>query len=199
MYLCMYIVSFSIECIYWALRAVFFGQLLMRVRMWAFRHPPFLIPILLCILHVRDKWPFPRDSDHCLLHQSIHWWFGCSSWLGLSRSMLIHFPFIYLFFWWYMIRLAYIDLHSYWFTFYIRYFPHIFLIHPISNSIFFISSLSSLTYSSWILPSSPIYSYWTSSDPWFMRLFAHIAFYTRGYEVLSLCRPSILSSLHMSY
>ena len=160
--------------------------------------------IFLCLSHyVSYVWEtnglFLGTSNYFLLHQSIHWWFDCLSWLDLSRSVLIHFPFIYLFFWWYMIRLAYIDLHSYWFTFYIRYFPHIFLIHPISNSIFFISSLSSLTYSSWILPSSPIYSYWTSSDPWFMRLFAHIAFYTRGYEVLSLCRPSILSSLHMSY
>ena len=159
MYLCMYIVSFSIECIYWALRAVFFGQLLMRVRMWAFRHPPFLIPILLCILHVRDKWPFPRDSDHCLLHQSIHWRFGCSSWLGLSRSMLIHFPSICLFLLWYFIHLAYIVLCSYQFTFRVRYFPHIILILSISSSILFIYSLSSLIYSSWILSSSPIYSY----------------------------------------
>ena len=119
-----------------------------------------------------------RTLNHCLLHQSIRWWFDCFLWLDLSRSVLIHFPLIYLFFSWYLIHLAYIDLYSYQFTFYVRYFPHIILVHPISSSILFISSLSSLIYSSWILSSSSIYSYWTSSDPWFMRLHSHIAFYT---------------------
>ena len=126
---------------------------------------------------------FLGTPDNCLLHHYIHWWFDCSSWLDLSGLALIHFPSIYLFLSWYFIRLAYIVFCSYRFTFRVQYFPHIILIHPISNSTFFISSISSLIHSSWILSSSLIYSYWTSSDPWFVRLFAHIAFYTRGYEV----------------
>ena len=72
--------------------------------------------------------------------------------------MLIHFPSIYLFISWYFIRLAYIVLHPYLFIFRVRYFPHITLVHPISSSILFISSLSSLIYSSWILSSSLIHS-----------------------------------------
>ena len=123
---------------------------------------------------------FLGTPDNCLLHHYIHWWFDCSSWLDLSGLALIHFPSIYLFLSWYFIHLAYIVLCSYRFTFRVRYFPHIILIHLISSSILFISSLSSLMYS------SSIYSYWTSSDPWFRRLSAYIAFYTRGYGVLSL-------------
>ena len=120
--------------------------------------------IFLCLSHyVSYVWEtnglFLGTSNYFLLHQSIHWWFDCLSWLDLSRSVLIHFPFIYLFFSWYLIHLAYIDLHSYRFTFYIQYFPHIILVHPISNLILFLSSLSSLIYSSWILSPSPIYSY----------------------------------------
>ena len=145
-----------------------------------------LVSISLCILRVRDKWPFLGTQDHCLLHHYIHWWFNCSSWLDLSGLTLIHFPSIYLFLSWYFIRFAYIVLCSYQFTFRVRYFPHIIFIHLISSSILFLYSLSSLMYSSWILSSSSINSYWMSLDPWFMRLFAHIPFYTRGYEVLSL-------------
>ena len=147
--------------------------------------------ISLCLSHyVSYVWEtnglFLGTSNYFLLHQSIHWWFDCLSWLDLSRSVLIHFPSIYLFLSWHFIRLAYIVLCSYRFALCVRYFPHIILIHPISSSIFFIFSLSSLIYSSWILSSSPIYSYWTSSYPWFMILSTHIAFYTWGYEVLSL-------------
>ena len=42
MYLCMYIVFFSIECRYWSLIAILLSQLLMKVRMWTFRRlsPP---------------------------------------------------------------------------------------------------------------------------------------------------------------
>ena len=57
----------------------------------------------------------------------------------------------------------------------------------------FLSSLSSLIYSSLILSSSLIYSYWTSPNPWFMRLSVHIAFYTWGYKVLSLGLLSLVS------
>ena len=110
---------------------------------------------------------FLGTSNYCLLHQFIRWWFDCFSWLDLSRSMLTHFHLIYLFFSWYLIHLAYIDLHSYRFTFYVQYFRHIILVHPISSLILFLSSLSSLIYSSWILSSSPIYSYWMSLGPWF--------------------------------
>ena len=186
MYICMYIVSFSIKCIYQSLRLASLSRLLMRVCMRAFRHPPILVSISLCILHVRDKWPFPRDSGSLSspsLHTLVIWLFP---WLDLSGLVIIHFLSIYLFLSWYFIRLAYIVFCSYQFTFHVQYFPHIILIHPINSLIFFISSHSSLIYSSWILSSSLIYSYWTSSNPWFMRLSAHITFYTRGYGVLSL-------------
>ena len=126
---------------------------------------------------------FLRIPDHYPLHLYIHWWIDCSSWLDLSGLVLIHFPSIYLFFSWYFIPLGYIVLCTYRFIFRVWYFSHIILIHPISNSILFLSSLSSLIYSFWILSSSLIYSYWTSSDSWFVRLSAHIAFYTRGYGV----------------
>ena len=98
-------------------------------------------------------------SNYCHLHHYIHWWFDHSPWLDLSGLVLILFPSIYLFLSWYFIRLTYIVLCSYQFTFRVRYFPHIILIHPISSSIFFISSLSSLIYSSCIFSSSLIYSY----------------------------------------
>ena len=99
------------------------------------------------------------------------------------QLMLIHFPLIYLFFSWYLICLVYIALCMYQFTFHVRYFPHIILIHPTNSLIFFLSFLSS----------SPIYSYWTSLDPWFMRFSTHIAFYTWGYGFLSLGILSLVS------
>ena len=128
---------------------------------------------------------FLGTLDYCLLHQSIRWWFDCSSCLDLSKLVFIHFPSIYLFFSWYLICLAYIILCSYRFTFYVQYFLHIILMHLIDDSIFFFSLLS-LIYSSYIISSSPIYSYWTTLGPWLMRFFVHVAFYTRGYEILSL-------------
>ena len=132
-------------------------------------------------------------SNYCPLHHYIHWWFDHSPWLDLIGLVLILFPSIYLFLSWYFIRLTYIVLCSYQFTFRVRYFPHIILIHPISSSIFFISSLSSLIYSSLIFSSSLIYSYWTSSDPWLMWLSTYIAFYTWGYGILSLGLLSLVS------
>ena len=126
---------------------------------------------------------FLGTPDHCFLHHYIHWWFDRSPWLDLSGLVLIHFPLIYLFISWYFIHLAYVVLCSYRFTFRVQYFLHIILIHPINSLIFFISSFSSLIYSSLILFSSPIYSYWTFSNPLFMRLSAHIAFYTREYGI----------------
>ena len=94
---------------------------------------------------------FLGTLDYCLLYQFIRWWFDCSSWLDLSRLVLIHFPLIYSFFSWYLIRLAYIDLRSYRFTSCIRYFPDIILIHSIDSSIFFLFSFSLLIFSSWTL------------------------------------------------
>ena len=159
----------------------------MRVHMWAFRaHNPLFPCAYLVMYFMCKRWVtfFLRTLDHCLLHHYIHWWFDCCPWLELSRLVLIYFLLIYLFFSWYLIRLTNIVLCLYQFTFCVGYFPHIILIHPTDSSIFFLSSLSSLIYPSWILSSSPIYSYWMSS--WFMRFFVHVAFYTREYEFWSL-------------
>ena len=102
--------------------------------------------------------------------------------------MLIHFPLIYLFLSWYFIRLGYIVFCTYRFIFRVQYFPHIIFVHPINNSIFFISSISSSIHSSWILSSSLIYSYWTFSDPWFVRLYVEGLFFR-----WPLCRGILLS------
>ena len=145
---------------------------------------------------------FLGTPNHCSPYHNIHWWFDRSPWLDLSGLVLIHFPSIYLFFPWYFIRLGYIVLHTYLFIFRVWYFSHTILIHPISSSILFLSSLSSLIYSSWILSSSLIYSYWMSSDQWFVRLSTHIAFYTRGYGVyhwvFESCFLSFLSPYYLS-
>ena len=53
-------------------------QLLMRVRMGAFRHLHFLVSISLCILRARDKWSFPKDSRSLSspsLHTLVIWLF----------------------------------------------------------------------------------------------------------------------------
>ena len=50
----------------------------MRVRMWAFKCHPLLLLISLCILRVRDKWPFPWDSGSLFspsLHTLVIWLF----------------------------------------------------------------------------------------------------------------------------
>ena len=143
---------------------------------------------------------FLGTPNHCPPHHYINWWFDRSLWHDLIGLMLIHFPSIYLFFSWYFIPLGYIVLCTYRFIFHVWYFSHIILLHPISNSILFLSSLSSLIYSFWILSSSLIYSYWTSSDSWFVRLSAHIAFYTRGYGVYHwVFEPCFLSFLSPYY
>ena len=75
----MYIVSSSIECIYWSLRLVSLSQLLMRVCMWAFRDPHLFVSISLCILCVRNEWPFPRDFGSLSspsLHTLVIWLFS---------------------------------------------------------------------------------------------------------------------------
>ena len=85
---------------------------------------------------------FLGTPDHFLLHHYIHWWFDRSPWLDLSKSLRIHFLLISLFLSWYLIRLVYIVLCLYRFTFLVRYFAHIILIHPINSSIFFLYFLS---------------------------------------------------------
>ena len=127
---CMYIVSFFIECIYWSLRLLYWVSCLWKFVCELLRGYHFLVSISLCILCVRDKWLFPRDSES-LSSPSLHTLvFDYSPWLDLSGLVLIHFLSIYLFFSWYLIR----------------YFPHIILIHSISSSIFFFSSFFSLIY-----------------------------------------------------
>ena len=141
----MYIVSFFIECIYWSFRLLYWVSCLWKFVCELLRGYHLLVSISLCILRVRDKWPFPRDSGS-LSSPSLHTLvFDYSPWLDLS-GLLIHFLSIYLFFSSYLIRLVYIVLYSYWFTFCIQYFPHIILIHSISSSILFFSSFSSLIY-----------------------------------------------------
>ena len=105
MYLCMYTVSFSIECRYWSLITILLSRLLMKVHMWAFRDPHFLVPILLCILRVRDKCSFPRDSGSLSspsLHTLVIWpfsmtWFEWISTYSFSFDlfvplMVFHWP-----------------------------------------------------------------------------------------------------------
>ena len=128
----MYIVSFFIECIYWSFRLLYWVSCLWKFVCELLRGYHLLVSISLCILRVRDKWPFPRDSGS-LSSPSLHTLvFDYSPWLDLS-GLLIHFLSIYLFFSSYLIRLVYIVLYSYWFTFCIQYFPHIILIHSISS------------------------------------------------------------------
>ena len=99
MYVCMYVCMVSSsECIYWSLRVALLIQLLTRVCMWAFKGYYLFVSIVLCIMCVRDRWPFPRDFDFCLLHHYIHQRFDYFRWLDLSISLLIHF--IYYFFLW---------------------------------------------------------------------------------------------------
>ena len=130
MYLCMYTVLFSIKCRYWSLRLASLSQLLMKVCMWSFRDLPFLMLSHYVFYVWETSDIFLGAPNHCLLHHYIHWWFDCSPWLDLSGLVLIHFPSIYLFLSWYFVLLAYIVLCSYPFTFRVRYFPHIILIHP---------------------------------------------------------------------
>ena len=79
---------------------------------------------------------FLGTPDHCLLHHYIYRWFDYSLWIDLRWSVLICLLLIYLFFSWYLICLTYIVICSYIITFYVRYFPHITIIHLISNSIY---------------------------------------------------------------
>ena len=79
MYLCMYTVLFSIKCRYWSLRLTLLSQLLMKVCMWSFRDLPFLMPISLCSLRVRDKWHFPKGFESLSspsLHTLVIWLFS---------------------------------------------------------------------------------------------------------------------------
>ena len=191
----MYTMSFSIECVYWTLRAVFF----LVSCLWEFVCELSNALFSLCpSRYVFFLWEtgdlFPGALDHCLPHHYIHQWFNCSPWLDLSKSVLIHFSFDLFFsshgssFVLLTLLFVHIDLHSMFDIFHIS-FLHI--PSAVQYSSFF--SLSSLIYSSWIISSSPICSYWTSSNMWFMRLSAHIAFYTQGYEILIIGYLSLVS------
>ena len=105
MYLCMYTVSFSIECRYWSLITILLSRLLMKVHMWAFRDRHFLVPVWLCILRVRDKRSFRRDSGSLSspsLHTLVIWpfsmtWFEWISTYSFSFDlfvplMVFHWP-----------------------------------------------------------------------------------------------------------
>ena len=97
------------------------------------------------VLCVRDRWPFPRDFDFCLLHHYIHQWFDYFQWLDLSISLLIHF--IYYFFLW-----SICSSHGISFVLPVLFFVHIDL-HSVFN-IFHTSFsyiLSIIWYSSFLL------------------------------------------------
>ena len=56
---CMYIVSFSIECIYWSLRLLYWVSCLWKFICELSGGSHLFVPILLCILCVREGWHFP--------------------------------------------------------------------------------------------------------------------------------------------
>ena len=142
----MYTMFFFIEYVYWPLKVPFFLVCCLWEFICELSRDSHLLVSILCILLARDKWPFPRDSGSLSspsLHTLVIWLFSMTWFEWISAHS---FSFDHLFISWYFIHLAYIVLCSYRFTFPVRYFPHIILIHPISSSIFFISSLSSLIY-----------------------------------------------------
>ena len=78
MHLCMYVVSFSIECIYWSLRLLYWVSFLWKFVCELSRDYHLLVSILLYILRVRDRWPFPRDFRSLFspsLHTLVNWLF----------------------------------------------------------------------------------------------------------------------------
>ena len=96
---CMYIVSFSIECIYWSLRLLYWVSCLWKFMCKLSRGSHLLMSIPLCILRVRDKWPFPRDSRSLSspsLHTLVIWlfsitWFGWISGHSFSFDLFVLF------------------------------------------------------------------------------------------------------------
>ena len=98
-YVCMYTMSFSIECVYWLLRVVFLSQLLMKVHMWAFKCSSLFMPISLCILCVRDEWPFPKDFrslSSLSLHTLVIWLFSMTWFKRISAHLSSFYLFILL-------------------------------------------------------------------------------------------------------
>ena len=177
MYLCLYTVSFSIECVHWSLRLLYWVSCLWKFICELLGGFHLLVPISLCILCVRDEWPSLRDSGSLFspsLHTLVIWLFSMTWFEWISAHSFSFDIFVHL-----------IVFHSPWLhcSLYISvYIPcSIFSTHHFCTShqqfdilhFFF----SSLIYSSWILSSSSIHSYWTSLGPCFMRFSIHIAFY----------------------
>ena len=78
MYVCMYTVPSSIECIYWSLRLLYWVSCLWKFVCELSGCSHLLVPISLCILCVRDKWHFPRDFRSLSspsLHTLVIWLF----------------------------------------------------------------------------------------------------------------------------
>ena len=71
MCLCVDTVFFFIECIYWSLRLLYWVSFLWKFMCKLLRGSHLLMSISLCILRVRDKWPFPKDS-RSLSSPSLH-------------------------------------------------------------------------------------------------------------------------------
>ena len=142
-----------IECIYWSLRLLYWVSCLWKFVCELSRDYHLLVSILLCILHVRDKWHFPKDSRSLsspFLHTLVNWlffmaWFEWISARSFSFNlfvslMVFHSPCLHcsLFISIYIPCSIFSTHHSY---------------TSFNNLIFFISSISSLIHSSWILSS----------------------------------------------
>ena len=146
-----------------------------------------LVSISLFILRVRNKWPFPKDSGSLSspsLHTLVIWLFSMA-WFEWIRAHSFSFDLF--------VPLMVFHSHCLHCSLFILIcIPcSIFSTHHsyTSHQQFDILHFFSFIIDIFILnsfSSSSIYSYWMSSDPWFMRLSAHIAFYTWGYEVLLL-------------
>ena len=129
----------------------------------------------------------------------MHRWFDCFPWLDLSRLVLIHFPLISFFssFGCSFVLLTLFFVHiDFLYVFDIFHTSFLYILSSVQYSSFFLFHHG---YIHRILSSSSIYSYWTSLDPWFMRLSACITFYTRGYRVLIIGYLSQFPFISLSY
>ena len=139
MHLCMYIVPFSIECIYWSLRLLYWVSCLWKFVCELSRDYHLLVSILLYILRVRDKWPFPRDS-RSLSSPSLH--------------TLVNWLFFMAWFEW-IIHIGHPQIHGLWGSLYRMHFIHegmrfhIGIIKPSFHSFLHLITLAYVT--SWVL------------------------------------------------
>ena len=98
MSLCVYTMFFFIECMYWSLRLLYLVSCLWKFVCELRGGFHLLMPILLCILHERDKWHFPRDSGSLSspsLHILVIWllsmtWFEWISAYSFSFDLFVH-------------------------------------------------------------------------------------------------------------